>query len=310
MEAIIAGFTMSPHCPSAFANSAKLPPLTLVVATTPVTSHTNPSISRLGIGNCGTLPWPRIKSDMSFFARITTRPPAAAQPQLHTPNALNAVIMGRKTYDSLPSRFRPLPKRLNVIITRDESGMVCERAAAEWKAARKREWEKAQEKKDEFRTESKSCSSTEKNDSIEELEKETPDVLVSNGIGSALLALRDSFNPFSQNGRRSLGNVLVIGGAEIYASSLKLDPTGLGCKMRIVMTDVRRPTSEAEKNDPSRSSNGFECDTFFPIDNLDGNDEWRRASAGEVSEWVGEAVPEGWVWDQDIALRFLGYERR
>ncbi|KMU78187.1 hypothetical protein CISG_07027 [Coccidioides immitis RMSCC 3703] len=80
--------------------------------------------------------------------------------------------------------------------------------------------------------------------------------------------------------------------------------------MRIVMTDVRRPTSEAEKNDPSRSSNGFECDTFFPIDNLDGNDEWRRASAAEVSEWVGEAVPEGWVWDQDIALRFLGYERR
>jgi dihydrofolate reductase len=31
----------------------------------------------------------------------------------------NAIIMGRKTYDSVPGSLRPLAKRINVVITRD-----------------------------------------------------------------------------------------------------------------------------------------------------------------------------------------------
>lgn len=31
---------------------------------------------------------------------------------------VNAVIMGRKTWDSLPAKFRPLPNRLNIVLTR------------------------------------------------------------------------------------------------------------------------------------------------------------------------------------------------
>lgn len=31
----------------------------------------------------------------------------------------NAVIMGRLTYEAMPAKFRPLPKRLNVVITRN-----------------------------------------------------------------------------------------------------------------------------------------------------------------------------------------------
>ena len=34
------------------------------------------------------------------------------------PGAINAVIMGRKTWDSIPPRFRPLKDRLNIVITR------------------------------------------------------------------------------------------------------------------------------------------------------------------------------------------------
>jgi len=30
----------------------------------------------------------------------------------------NAVIMGRKTWESIPSKFRPLPQRINCILTR------------------------------------------------------------------------------------------------------------------------------------------------------------------------------------------------
>ncbi|WEW57817.1 dihydrofolate reductase [Emydomyces testavorans] len=301
---------MAPHCPSPTAT--KLPPLTLVVATTPITTPTNASISRLGIGHRGTLPWPRIKSDMSFFARITTRPPPAASAPPHQPpqaqSAINAVIMGRKTYDSLPDRFRPLPKRLNVIITRDETGMVRERAVAEWKALREREREAEREKRIDNLTGVSMDESQLFRDGCER--EEEPDVLVSNTVEAALTTLRDDFGPFARNGKRALGSILVIGGGEIYASSLKLDTAGFGCKMRIVMTDVRRPATEAERADPASSVNGFECDTFFPIDDLSGDQEWRQAPTAEVSEWVGEQVPSGWVWERDVAIRFLGFERK
>ena len=54
------------------------------------------------IGNNNTLPW-HLPEDMAHFKRMTTGWP---------------VIMGRKTWDSLPPRFRPLPGRSNVVVTR------------------------------------------------------------------------------------------------------------------------------------------------------------------------------------------------
>ncbi|TKA74715.1 hypothetical protein B0A49_02414 [Cryomyces minteri] len=70
-----------------------------------------------GIGRNGTLPWPALKQEMAYFARVTRRSPSqppsssSAQPQ-------NAVIMGRKTWESIPSKFRPLKGRTNVVLTR------------------------------------------------------------------------------------------------------------------------------------------------------------------------------------------------
>jgi dihydrofolate reductase len=54
------------------------------------------------IGHHNTLPW-HLPEDMAHFKRTTLGCP---------------VIMGRKTWDSLPSKFRPLPGRLNVVVTR------------------------------------------------------------------------------------------------------------------------------------------------------------------------------------------------
>lgn len=71
--------------------------VTLIVAATSKT---------LGIGRAARLPW-RLKTDLAFFARVTKR---------GTPR--NAVVMGRKTWESIPARFRPLPERLNVVLTR------------------------------------------------------------------------------------------------------------------------------------------------------------------------------------------------
>jgi dihydrofolate reductase len=53
------------------------------------------------IGHSNTLPW-HLPEDMAHFKRTTMGCP---------------VIMGRKTWDSLPPKFRPLPGRLNVVVT-------------------------------------------------------------------------------------------------------------------------------------------------------------------------------------------------
>jgi dihydrofolate reductase len=62
-----------------------------------------------GIGAAGKVPW-RLPSDLAFLKRITT--------ETTRPGARNAVLMGRITWDTIPDRFRPLPRRLNVVLTR------------------------------------------------------------------------------------------------------------------------------------------------------------------------------------------------
>ena len=54
------------------------------------------------IGKEGGLPW-HLPEDLIHFKRMTLGCP---------------VIMGRKTWDSLPPNFRPLPGRANVVVTR------------------------------------------------------------------------------------------------------------------------------------------------------------------------------------------------
>jgi dihydrofolate reductase len=63
-----------------------------------------------GIGRAGRLPWPRLPADVAHLKAITTRTRA--------PEARNAVIMGRRTWDTIPRPFRPLPGRLNVVLSR------------------------------------------------------------------------------------------------------------------------------------------------------------------------------------------------
>ena len=54
------------------------------------------------IGRDNTLPW-HLPEDLAHFKRTTLGCP---------------VIMGRKTWDSLPPKFRPLPGRANIVVTR------------------------------------------------------------------------------------------------------------------------------------------------------------------------------------------------
>ena len=62
-----------------------------------------------GIGKANALPWPRLKGDLAHFRRVTSEASAGAH---------NAVIMGRRTWESTEVAGKPLPRRLNVVITR------------------------------------------------------------------------------------------------------------------------------------------------------------------------------------------------
>ena len=55
------------------------------------------------IGASGGLPW-HLPEDLKLFRTLTTG---------------STVVMGRRTWESLPERFRPLPGRTNVVLTSD-----------------------------------------------------------------------------------------------------------------------------------------------------------------------------------------------
>lgn len=55
------------------------------------------------IGDAGGIPW-HVPEDMAHFREVT---------------AGGTVVMGRATWQSLPERFRPLPGRHNVVLSRD-----------------------------------------------------------------------------------------------------------------------------------------------------------------------------------------------
>ena len=58
------------------------------------------------LGNKGGLPLWKLKSDIERFKTLTTG---------------QVVVMGRKTFESFPEKFRPLPNRRNIVLTRDKS---------------------------------------------------------------------------------------------------------------------------------------------------------------------------------------------
>lgn len=222
----------------------RVPPLTLIVATTP----------SLGLGFCGGLPWPPLKSDLAFFARVTKRTPlpppqsslnipdnhvdVPAQPQATGRRRyVNAVIMGRKTWDSIPLKFRPLKGRINVIVSRQPGDGI---GITEGETLIR-------------------VGSIE--EGIERLQR-----------GDWACKIEDQ----TQSGQdepniTALGRIFVIGGAQIYNTALAMD-----CCERILWTRIDRE---------------WECDVWFPkgVFREEGKTNgWEKKGGRELDEWCGE----------------------
>ena len=66
----------------------------------------------IGLSNSNSMPW-RLSNELKFFAKVTST-------KLETQEDPNVVIMGRKVWDSIPQKFRPLRNRQNVVLSRNQ----------------------------------------------------------------------------------------------------------------------------------------------------------------------------------------------
>lgn len=262
-------------------SSSRLP-LTLIVATTP----------SLGIGKNGGLPWPMLKKEMAYFARVTKRVPtsssitASSSPSSSSggsfPNICNAVIMGRKTWDSIPPRFRPLKDRLNVVISRSPDASIAGVAEAAAKG-------------NSVVTASSLSAALAKLEALSSQSHGGPSTSTSNNATSP-----DADSRLLINGEplAGLGRVFVIGGAALYKAALETPNA-----RTVLLTRIARD---------------WDCDTFFPVD-VEGPG-WTRKSNDELSAFVGEEVPQGSVrelvkakdegqLDEEVEFEFRLFER-
>ena len=97
--------------------------------------------SKDGLWKDGDLAW-RISEDMKYFKEVTTWtiPSAFQAASLKSKGSIekkqNAVVMWRKTWDSIPEKYRPLPGRINAILSRsytpeDDYGNICKYSSFE-----------------------------------------------------------------------------------------------------------------------------------------------------------------------------------
>ncbi len=281
-------------------------PIYLIVAT-------SKSSLRLGIGFRNSLPWPIIKADMGFFQKVTrdSRPPTTP-----TSGSINAVVMGRKTYESVPAKFRPLGGRLNVVVSRKSPRGLSKTIQQSLRA------EKQKSNGSKLDVESHALPTTDGNEASMLLLSSTAaagdasavppsaaPVLCSSSLASALSTL--NLHELPARLGQQISNIFIIGGAEIYSSFLETDSASLHNSVRILQTEIRNVDGSE-----------FECDTFFPVPLVAGNSGWSQVNQGTVSQWINAASNEGsqiplpqqneeWARDDKVGveLRVIGWEK-
>jgi dihydrofolate reductase len=69
------------------------------------------------IGLNGIIPW-KISKDLKYFKRVTSGK------LKYDPPGINVCLMGRKTWDSLPTYPNPLPNRASIVVTKNNTHKI------------------------------------------------------------------------------------------------------------------------------------------------------------------------------------------
>ncbi|XP_024419324.3 dihydrofolate reductase isoform X1 [Desmodus rotundus] len=97
----LCGIPLQPVSSEGFSAAVMVRPLNCIVSVS----------QNMGIGKNGELPWPWIRNELKHFRRMTSTTSAEGKQ--------NLVIMGRKTWFSIPEKNRPLKDRINVVLSRE-----------------------------------------------------------------------------------------------------------------------------------------------------------------------------------------------
>ncbi|UNI14121.1 Dihydrofolate reductase [Purpureocillium takamizusanense] len=189
--------------------------------------------------------------------------------------------MGRKTWDSIPPKFRPLKDRLNIIITRSapppslpaasssSSGLPSSVAAA-----------------------APSASTTAAGSSSAAAAPAPTTLYTAEPVRVPSL---EHALQYAQAHAAALGRVFVMGGAQIYDAALRLPAA-----RRVLLTAIERD---------------FDCDTFFPLRLVDGEGDaddggWAKRSRADLRAWTGEeALPDGPQEEAGTRYEFQMWEK-
>ena len=206
----------------------------------------------------------------------------------------NVVIMGRKSWEGIPKKFRPLKGRRNVVVSRQTDYDLY----VPLHSLLQRRNEK--ERKNEGRTKGTYASRGRNRTGC-------PDTHLSSSLPSAV-SLSTSLSSRSPIPTRE-PKIFLIGGAQLYTHSLvQPDPSFL--VDRILLTRIKSPAFEG-------------CDAFFPefrsactisreggvegnevSDEEEGVGEWRRASHKDLEKFVGFEVVEGDQTEKEVVYEF------
>ncbi|KAK6358278.1 dihydrofolate reductase [Orbilia blumenaviensis] len=181
-------------------------PVTIIVASTP-----RPTLA-IGKSLTNDMPWPRIPSEMSYFSRVTRRVPTS--PPNSGSKYTNAVIMGRKTWDSLPTKYKPLAGRVNVVVSRSASSTT---------SAFGELW----------------VENIEEGVRLLKQKLTTSSSSISSGEGTSLTGEKE--------GTLALHKIFIIGGSQIYKLAMELPKTSDAFPTRILHSTILTPDYAAEE---------------------------------------------------------------